>query len=325
MITPVSRIALALAAGCLFAGTVPAQDAWPNKPVRMIVPFAPGGGIDIVGRTLGQKLAERWKQGVVIENRPGASGSIGTDLAAKAPADGYTVLMSVNTIVMVPSLNPKTPYHPVKDFAPVAPVALGRLSLVANPSINVKTVAELVAMAKKDPGKLNYGSPGSGTPHHLAMELFKQRAGVDLTHVPYKGSDGFLSGILGGQTQAVFMPIHQALAQVQSGKLVMLSAGGTQRAAVTPNVPSLAEAAGIRDIDVDMWYAMYFPAGTPREIVMKLNAELNAILKLPEVADTLGKQGLTPTGGTPEELASLTANDLARWAKVIADAKIKAD
>ncbi|MBK8065357.1 MAG: tripartite tricarboxylate transporter substrate binding protein [Betaproteobacteria bacterium] len=321
------RLAKSLLAAAVLLAAMPAAHAqdYPAKPLRMIVPFAPGGGIDILGRTLGQKLAERWKQPVVIENRPGASGNIGTELAAKSAADGYTLLMSVNTIVMVPSLNPKTPYHPVKDFTPVSPVAIGRLSLVANPALNVKSVAELVALARKEPGRLNYGSPGSGTPHHLAMELFKQRAGVDLTHIPYKGSDGFLSGILGGQTQAVFMPIHQALAQVNAGKLVMLSAGGTQRAAVTPNVPSLAEAAGIRDIDVDMWYAMYLPAGAPREIVTRLNAELNAILKLPEVMETLGRQGLTPTGGTPEELAALTSNDLARWAKVISEAKIKAD
>jgi tripartite-type tricarboxylate transporter receptor subunit TctC len=323
------RLALAALtlAGALALATAPAgaQDAFPSRPVKMIVPFAPGGGIDVLGRTLGQKLAERWKQPVVIENRPGASGNIGTELAAKAPADGYTLLMSVNTIVMVPSLNPKTPYDPVKDFAPVAAVAIGRLSLVANPALNLKSVADLVALAKKEPGKLNYGSPGNGTPHHLAMELFKLRAGVQITHIPYRGSDGFLSGILGGQTQAVFMPIHQALAQVQGGKLVMLSAGGKERAAVTPNVPSLAEAAGIADIDVDMWYAAYLPAGTPREIVARVNADLNAVLKLPDVADTLGKQGLTPTGGTSAELAALTAADLARWAKVIADAKIKAD
>ncbi len=316
-------VVLSLAAAAPLAA--PAQDAFPSRPVRMIVPFAPGGGIDVVGRTVGAKLAERWKQPVVIENRPGASGAIGTELAAKAPADGYTLLMSVNTIVMVPSLNPKAPYDPVKDFAPVSTVALGRLSLVAHPSLNVKSVAELIALAKKEPGRLNYGSPGNGTPHHLSMELFKQRAGVEITHIPYKGSDGFLTGILSGQTQAVFMPIHQALAQVQAGKLVMLAAGGKERAAVTPNVPSLAEAAGISDMDVDMWYGAYLPAATPREIVQRVNADLNAVLKLPEVAESLGKQGLTPMGGTSAELAATTAADLARWAKVIHDAHIKAD
>ena len=309
----------------LFCHALQAQEPYPNRPVRMIVPFAPGGGIDILGRTLGQKLSERWKQGVVIENRPGASGAIGTELAAKSPADGYTLLMSVNTIVMVPGLNKKTAYDPVKDFAPVAPVAIGRLSLVTHPSLNVKSVGEFVALAKKEPGKLAYGSPGNGTPHHLSMELFKQRMGVDVLHVPYKGSDGFLNGILAGQTQAVFMPIHQALAQVNAGRLSMLSAGGTRRSSVTPNIPSLAEASGIRDIDVDMWYAMYLPAGTPRDLVMRINADINAVLKLPDLIDTLGKQGLSPTGGTPEELAEITRNDLERWSRVIRDAGIKAD
>ncbi len=319
------RRALAAIALAAVTGIAGAQDTFPSRTVRMIVPFAPGGGIDVLGRAIGQKLSERWKQPVVIENRPGASGAIGTELAAKAPADGYTLLMSVNTIVMVPSLSPKAPYDPVKDFAPVSTVALGRLSLVAHPSLGVKSVAELLAHAKKDPGKLNYGSPGNGTPHHLSMELFKQRTGFEITHIPYKGSDGFLAGILSGQTQAVFMPIHQALAQVQAGKLVMLAAGGKERASVTPNVPSLAEAAGISDMDVDMWYAAYLPAGTPREIVQRVNADINAVLKMPEVAETLGKQGLTPMGGASEALAAITVADLARWARVISNAKIKAD
>ena len=309
----------------LGAGAAQAQDAYPSKPLRIIVPFAPGGGIDILGRTLGQKLSERWKQPVVIENRPGASGAIGFELAAKAPPDGYSILMSVNTMVMLPSLNKKVPYDPIRDFAPVAPVAIGTMALVVPPSLNVKSVGEFVALAKKEPGKLNYGSPGNGTPHHLAMELFKQRAGIELTHIPYKGSDGMMTGILGGQISAVFMPVHQALANVQAGRLVMLSSSGTKRSNATPNVPSLGEAAGIRDIDVDIWFGMYLPAATPKEIVAKLNAEVNAILKSPDVVETLAKQGLQPTGGTPADLADLTASDLERWAKVIRDANIRAD
>jgi len=302
-----------------------AQDAYPAKPLRIIVPFAPGGGIDILGRTLGQKLSERWKQPVVIENKPGASGAIGFDLAAKAPADGYSILMSVNTMVMLPSLNRKVPYDPIKDFAPVAPVAIGTMAFVVPPSLNVKTIPDFVALAKKEPGKLNYGSPGNGTPHHLSMELFKQRAGISLTHIPYKGSDGMMTGILGGQISAVFMPVHQALTNVQAGRLVMLSASGTKRSNATPTVPSLGEAAGIRDIDVDIWFGMYLQAAAPREVVAKLNAEVNAILKSPDVIETLARQGLQPTGGTPAELADLTSSDLARWARVIHEANIKAD
>ena len=203
-------------------------------------------------------------------------------------------------------------------------LALARF--LADPRLTgVKTVAEFVALAKKDPGKLNYGSPGNGTPHHLAMELFKQRAGIALTHIPYKGSDGMMTGILGGQISAVFMPIHQALTNVQAGRIVMLSASGTKRSSATPNVPSLGEAAGIRDIDVDIWFGVYLPAAAPKDIVTKLNTEINAIIKLPEVADTLAKQGLQPTGGTPAELADLTSSDLDRWARVIRDANIRAD
>ncbi len=309
----------------LLATAVNAQDAYPSKPIRIIVPFAPGGGIDILGRTLGQKLSERWKQPVVVENKPGASGAIGFELAAKAPPDGYSILMSVNTMIMLPSLKKALPYDPIKDFVPVVPVAIGTMAFVVPPSLNVKTVPEFVALAKKDPGKLNYGSPGNGTPHHLAMELFKQRAGINLTHIPYKGSDGMMTGILGGQTSAVFMPVHQALTNVQAGRLVMLSSGGTKRSNATPSVPSLGEAAGIRDIEVDIWFGMYLPAATPREIVAKLNAEVNAILKSPDVIETLARQGLQPTGGTPQDLAELTASDLARWAKVIKEAHIQGD
>lgn len=323
MRTPIALIALFCAT--LSAGSVHAQDAYPNKPLRIIVPFAPGGGIDFLGRTLGQKLSERWKQPVVIENRPGASGNIGFDLAAKAPADGYTILMSVNTMVMVPSLGKKAPYDPIKDFAPVVPVAVGTMALVVPPALNIKTVSEFIALAKKDPGKINYGSPGNGTPHHLSMELFKQRAGIELTHIPYKGSDGMMTGILGGQIGAVFMPVHQALANTQAGRLVMLSASGIKRSNATPNVPSLGEAAGIGDIDVDIWFGVYLPAAASKDVIARLNTEINAILKLPEIAGTLAKQGLQPTGGTPAELAELTASDLDRWAKVIRAAKISAD
>jgi len=326
--TVIRALAKAICAILLGASTVTlaqAQDIYPSRPLRIIVPFAPGGGIDILGRTVGQKLSERWKQPVVIENRPGASGAIGFELAAKAPPDGYSILMSVNTMIMLPSLNKKVPFDPIKDFAPVAPVAVGTMAFVVPPSLGAKTIAEFVALAKKEPGKLNYGSPGNGTPHHLSMELFKQRAGIDLTHIPYKGSDGMMTGILGGQISAVFMPVHQALTNVQAGRLVMLSASGTRRANATPNVPSLGEAAGIRDIDVDIWFGMYLQAATPKEIVAKLNAEVNAILKMPEVVETLAKQGLQATGGTPAELAELTASDLAHWAKVIRDANIRAD
>jgi len=309
----------------LVAFSSQADEPWPNRPVKIIVPFTPGTGIDILARTLGQKLAEEWKQGVVVENRPGASGAIGTEVVAKSPPDGYTLLMTANTIVIAPSLHKKNGYDAIKDFAPVAPVAIGRLGLVVNPSVKADSVKELVALARASPGKLTYASPGSGTPHHLAMELFKQRVGADILHVPYKGTGGAVQDLIGGRVNMMFLPIHVALPQVKAGKLRLLAAGGTRRAAVTPDVPSLAEASGVSDIDVDIWYAMYAPAGTPAAIVAKLNHDVNALLKDPQVVEVLAKQGLTPTGGSEQELADLTRNDFARWANVVREAHIPAD
>lgn len=302
-----------------------ADEPYPNRPVKLIVPYTPGTGIDILARTLQQKLSEEWKVPVVVENRPGASGAIGTEAVAKSAPDGYTILMQASTIVIDPSMHKKSSYDPVKDFEPVAPLAIGNMGLVVNPSVKAQTVKELVALAKASPGRLTYASPGSGTPHHLAMELFKARTGIDVLHVPYKGTGGAVQDLLGGQVNMMFLPIHVALSQVQAGKLRLLAAGGARRAAVTPDVPSLAEASGVEDIDVDIWYAMYVPAGTPAPIVAKLNADVDALLKSNEVAVALRKQGLTPTGGTPAELADLTRKDFARWAKVITGAHITAD
>ena len=297
----------------------------PGHALRILVPFSPATGIDILARTLGQKLGERWNVGVVVDNRVGASGNIGTEAAAKSPPDGYTLLMTANTIVLNRSLFKKIPYDPIKDFAPVTPLAVASLALVVNPSVKAKTAAEFIALAKATPGRINYGSPGNGTPHHLAMELFKHETGIELTHVPYRGTGPAVADLLSGQIPAMFLPVHVALPQVQAGKLVMLAAGGNQRTPVTPDVPSLAEATGVKSIDVDIWYAAYVPAATPPDIVAKLNAELNAELRLPDVRETLAKQGLQPTGGSTDQLAQLTRTDLDRWAKVVQDAHIEAD
>ena len=304
---------------------VHAQEPYPAKPVRFIVPFTPGTGIDILARTLGARLGERWKVGVVVDNRPGASGNIGTEAVAKAAPDGYTLLMTASTIVLNRSLFKSVPYDPVKDFAPVAPLALGSLALVTHPSLPVKSVREFVSFAKARPKDINYASPGNGTPHHLAMELFKSRTGIALTHIPYKGTGGAVADLLGGQVSVMFLPIHVALPHTQAKKLRLLAAGGTQRTAVTPDVATLAEAAGIRDIDVDIWYALYAPAGTPHAVVAKLNEDTGALLRAADVRDALGKQGLLATGGTPGALAELTRTELARWAKVVRDANIRAD
>jgi len=318
---------IALAAACALGAAPPAhaQDPYPTKPIRIIVPFTPGTGIDILARTLGQRMGEDWSTGVVVENRAGASGNIGTEAVAKAAPDGYTLLMTASTIVLNRSLFKTIPYDPVKDFAPVAPLAIGRLALVINPAVGAKTVKELIAFAQANPGKLFYGSPGNGTPHHLAMELFKSATGVDIVHVPYKGTGPAVQDLVGGQIGVMFLPVHVALPLVEGGKLTMLAAGGTQRSSVTPNVPSLAEAAGLREVDTDIWYGLYAPAQTPRAIVQKLNTQMNALLRNAAVADILGKQGLQPTGGTPEALEQLTQSDLERWARVVRDAKIQPD
>ncbi len=304
-----------------------AQEAYPasSRSIRIIVPFSPATGIDILARTLGQKLGEKWKLAVVVDNRVGASGNIGTEAAAKSPPDGYTLLMTANTIVLNRSLFKKIPYDPVKDFAPIAPLAIASMALVTHPSMKVKTAAEFIAMARANPGKINYGSPGNGTPHHLAMELLKHEAGIDLVHVPYRGTGPAVTDLLGGQIGAMFLPLHVALPHWQGGKLALLAAGSLQRTAVTPDVPSLAEATGVKNIDVDIWYAVYAPAGTPAEIVGRLNTEFNALLRQPEIRETLGKQGLLATGGTPERLAQMTQADMDRWAKVVQAAKIEAD
>ena len=305
----------------LFAGSIHAQ--YPNRPIKLVVPFTPGTGIDILARTWGQKLQDRLKTPVVVENRPGASGNIGTEAVAKAPADGYTLLFTATTLVQSAVLFKSVPYDP-KAMTPIGLAAIGNLSLVAHPSVPARSVAELVALAKAQPGKLNYASPGNATPHHLAMELLKLHFGLQMVHVPYKGTAGAVTDLLGGQIQLMFLPVHVALPQVQAGKLHMLASGGAQRSPVTPEVSSLAEA-GMKDIDVDIWYALLGPAGLPRDIVQILNGELAAILRDPETRAGLLKQGLSPTTGTPAELAKLIETDLERWGRVVREARISAD
>jgi tripartite-type tricarboxylate transporter receptor subunit TctC len=290
----------------------------------VIVPFTAGTGMDLLARTIGQKLSERLKVPVVVDNRAGASGNIGTEAVSKSPADGYTLLMTASTIVQNAALSRSVPYDPVRGFSPIGLAAIGNMALVVHPSVAAKSVTEFVALAKAQPGKLNYASPGSGTPHHLAMELFKLNFGIDIAHVPYKGTAGAVTDILGGQVQSMFLPVHVALAHARAGKLRILAAGGANRSPVTPELPSLAEE-GVKDIDVDIWYAWFAPAGLPRDIVTLLNTEIVAILGQPDVRDSLQKQGLNPVTGTPDELARLVESDLERWTKVVRAARISAD
>ncbi|WBY02895.1 tripartite tricarboxylate transporter substrate binding protein [Ramlibacter tataouinensis] len=321
------QLAAALGAASLLGGLAPAfaQDRFPTGAVKIVVPFGPATGPDILGRTIGQKLSEKWGQPLVVENKSGASSMIGTKFVAASAPDGHTLLVTANTLILNKALKPNADYDPINDIVAVAPLAIGRLTLVAHPSLGVKSVQELIAMAKAKPGAIDYASPANGTPHHLAMELFKQGTGVDLTHIPYTSTPAAVKDVLGGQVKLMFLPIHVALPHVQAGKLVMLASGGKQRAETTPDVPSVAEASGVKDFDADIWYGMYAPAGTPPALVNRLNAEVNALLGSPELKAMFERQGLSPLTGTPQDLAKLTRDDLARWNKVVKAAGIKAD
>jgi tripartite-type tricarboxylate transporter receptor subunit TctC len=328
-ITPMRRRRIFLAmAGALAALALPttgtAETAWPAKPIKIIVPFTPGTGIDVLARTLGQKLSERLGQPVVVDNKPGASGNIGTGGVATSAPDGYTLLMTVNTFVINPSLYKSVPYDPVKSFVPVAPAAVGALTFAVHPSFPAKTLADAVKLFKANPGKYTYASPGSGTPQHLAMELFKLNTGTDILHVPYKGSAGAITDLLGGEVQVMVLPVHSALTHAKAGRIRMLAVAQDKRAPIAPDVPTFAEQ-GVTNSNVDLWYGLMTPTGTPAAVVDKLNGEVNAILAMPDVREALDKQGMIPTPGKPEALGTLVKNDFARWAEVIKRAKITAD
>jgi tripartite-type tricarboxylate transporter receptor subunit TctC len=317
-------LALALAPGA----TVLAQTAagYPNRPVTLIVPFSPGTGIDILARTIGPKLSEKWGQGVVVENRPGASGNIGTDLVAKAPPNGYTLMVTVNTFTITPALFKNLPYNPVTDFAPISKIAVATYCFAVNPTVfPASNMAEAIAMIRAKPGQYNFASPGSGTPHHIGMELIKLQLGLDAVHVPYKGFAGAMTDLVGGQVQMMFTLVHSSLPQVRAGRIRILAVTGASRSPQFPEAPTFREQGIDFMDDVDAWYAVMAPGKTPPDLVAKLNADVNAVMALPDVRDTLTKQGLIPTTSTPVELAALIKSDLARWGKVIADAKITLD
>lgn len=326
-----TRINFRFAAAVLLLGWLPAlaqapQPAAPGAapPLRLIVPFTPGTGIDLIARTVGPRLGERLGRGVVVDNRPGASGNIGTEAVVRAAPNGATLLVSVSTLVMNASLYPQLPFDPVKDLVPVSLTSWGQLLLVSHPRFGFKTAADLVAAAKAQPGKLNYASPGVGTPHHLSMEMFKQTAGVFLTHIPYRGTGPAVTDLLGGQVEAMFLPIHVALPQIRAGKLAALGIGSARRHPLLPDVPTLVEArAG--DVNVDMWYGIFAPPGTPLELVARLNSELKAILAGPEVRAAFERQGMEPASSTPEEFRRLVEQDARRWAGLIKAQGIKAE
>jgi tripartite-type tricarboxylate transporter receptor subunit TctC len=295
-----------------------------QQTIRLNVPFSAGTGPDILARILGEELRQRWNQPVIVENKPGASGNIGTQAAARAAPDGLTLLVTVNTFVMNASLYRSIPYDPETSFVPIAEIATGALALVVHPSLNVSAFAELIALARSKPGDINYASPGRGTPQHLAMELLKLTAQINLTHIPYAGSAGAVKDLSGGHVSAMFLPIHTALPLAETGQIRILAVGSHARAEQAAQVPTLAEL-GVTGFDVDLWYAVLAPAGTPKAVVDRYNAVFNEILAQPGVRDILDKQGLIARGGPPERLAALIAKDRQRWAKVVKDAEITSE
>jgi tripartite-type tricarboxylate transporter receptor subunit TctC len=292
-----------------------------DRPIFIIVPFTPGSGPDVLARIVGEELRKRWNQPVVIDNKPGASGNLGAQAASRAAPDGHTLVLSVNTFLMNAALHKSLSYDPVKSFDPIVELATGSLALAAHPSVPAKTTQELIAYAKANPGKLTYASPGRGTPQHLAMELFKLTAGVDITHVPYTGSAGAVKDLAGGHVNTMFIPVHTVLPLAADNQIRLYALGSEQRSTFAPQVPTLAEQ-GLSGFEVDLWYALSAPAGTPKDIIDRYNVVVNEILASPEVKEQFAKQGLVPVGGTPQQLADLIAKDLPRWAKVVKDAGI---
>ena len=311
---------------CLLAAAPLArgQDAFPSRPVHVIVPFTPGTGADILARVLGPRLSERWKVAVVVENRTGATGNIGAELVAKSAPDGTTVLLTATSFGTNPALARSLPFDPVKSFTPIGLVATSALAVFVNAQVPASTMREFIDLAKHQPGKLHYGSPGSGGVQHLAMELLKLETGIDVVHVPYKGLGGAMADVIAGHVQVVISALQSAAPHVHSGKLRMLAVMSAQRAEAFPTVPTLREQ-GLSELEVETWYAAFAPAGTPRGAVLKWNSDINLLLREPGIRDLLAKQGMTAAGGSPQDMAQLLARELARWSRVGGAAKIKAD
>jgi tripartite-type tricarboxylate transporter receptor subunit TctC len=316
------RIAFFLAAFLCVSSAL--GQSYPSRPIRIVVPYPPGGFNDTLGRTLAAKFTEAWGQPAVVENKPGANTVIGTDYVAKSPPDGYTLLVVAFPFAVTPSLLKNMPYDTVKDFAPIAWAAVSPNALVVNPSLPVKTVAELVALAKAKPGTLSYASTGNGSSNHISMELFKSLAGVDIVHIPYKGSGPAVTDLLGGQVQLMFDNAPNVMPQVKAGKLRALGMSGAKRSSFAPDIPTIAES-GVPGYEVAVWFGLVAPAATPREVVMKLNAEVLRILAMPDVRERFQSQGVEPVGSTPEQFGEHIRGQMVKWAKVVKDAGVQAE
>ncbi len=315
-------IVLAVVAG-VAVGPLFAAEEYPTRPIRMIVPFPPGGGNDLLARSISQPLSQAIGQQVVVDNRGGAGGQIGATLAAAAAPDGYTIFLgSIGNLTFLPVLQSKLQYEPVRDFAPVTLLATSPFILVVNPAVPAKSVKELIALAKAQPGKLNYGSAGPGSSLHMTGELFKLDAGADITHIPYKGTAPALVDLLAGQVQMLFSTMPSVVPHVKSGKLRALGVSSAKRTAVVPDVPTIAEA-GVPGFEVLNWQGIVVPKKTPEAIVQRLNSALREALKSPETIAALAKQGLDAAGGTPGEFGALIKSEIEKYAKVAKAANLR--
>ncbi|MCC7082966.1 MAG: tripartite tricarboxylate transporter substrate binding protein [Burkholderiales bacterium] len=320
----IAKLVFAAAAGALvLAGSAAAQSGYPAKPIRIVVPFPPGGPSDVLARIIGKGLGDALAQHTIIENRPGAGGNIGSDNVAKSPPDGYSLLLgNVGTHSINASLYRKMPYDTIRDFAPIGLVASSTLIMVAHPSLQISSVKDLIARAKHE--RMTYGSAGVGTPQHLASELFNTMAGLTMTHVPYKGAAPLLNDQLGGHIVLAIVGLPVALPHIRSGKLVPLGVTSKARSPVAPEVPTIAEA-GLPGYEVGTWYGVLAPAGTPREIVARLNAEIMKHMQAAEIREQLQKSGFEVLHSTPEEFATHIKSEVAKWAKVVKDSGASAD
>jgi len=316
-------MALATSAFIATASAQP-QQTYPNRPIRLVVTLAAGAGTDVAARLFAQKLTDAFGQQVVVDNRPGASGSIGTDLVAKASPDGYTIMTATTSHTSLPPLRKNLPYDIIKDFAPVSLLINYPLLLVVHPSVPAKSVKELIALAKAKPGQINYGSSGAGSAAHLNAELFKSETGINIVHVPYKGIANAIIGTLAGENTLGFYSVSSILTHVKAGRLRALAATGAKRSPSVPDLPTIAES-GLPGYDVMSWVGVLVPAGTPKSIITKLHGELTRILRLPDVKERLASLDFEAVGNTPEEFGAYMKKELATWAKVMKESGIKAD
>jgi len=312
---------MAVTTGIATTAAAAAGDNYPSKPIRLVVPFTPGGSNDLVGRVLSQKLFEVWGQPVIIDNRPGGGSTIGIDVVVRAPPDGYTVLTTSGGVAMNVSLY-KLPFNPVKDLAPVILLAQMPYLLAVNPSLPAKSARDLVSLAKVQPGKVIFASSGAGTSSHLAMELFRSMAGIDMLHVPFKGGGPAVTSVMSGEVQGTFNVITGTLPYTRSGKLRALGVSSAKRVEVAPDIPTIGES-GVAGYEMIAWYNVFAPARTPRAIVDRLNNEITRMLQMPDVRERLQTLGVTPLGGTPEALGKYLEFEITRWAKLIKEVGIQ--